>query len=68
MPSPSLVTCLSALNAAHRDAQADPAASVVLLSPACASFDQFPSYEARGDAFRVAAQRLSQPQPRGAAA
>ncbi|MEO0699659.1 MAG: UDP-N-acetylmuramoyl-L-alanine--D-glutamate ligase, partial [Pseudomonadota bacterium] len=34
---------------------------VVLFSPACASFDQFASFEARGDAFKAAVARLNQP-------
>jgi len=50
----------AAVAAAHRAAQADARPSVVLLSPACASFDQFKSYEARGDAFRDAVARLPQ--------
>ncbi len=31
---------------------------IVLLSPACASFDQYKDYEQRGDAFRAAVQAL----------
>src|SRR5262252_754469 len=38
---------------AGRDAEASGlAAPVVLLSPACASFDQYPNFEVRGDRFR----------------
>jgi UDP-N-acetylmuramoylalanine--D-glutamate ligase len=34
------------------------AGEVVLLSPACASFDQFRDFEARGEAFRAAVEAL----------
>jgi len=36
---------------------------VVLLSPACASFDQFRDYEARGDSFRQLVDALITEQP-----
>lgn len=46
----------AAVKAAANDAEAG---DVVLLSPACASFDQFRDYEARGDAFRAAVGALA---------
>ena len=52
----------AARDAAHSDA-AEP---VVLLSPACASYDQFPNYEMRGNRFRDLVK--SQTVPSGAAA
>jgi UDP-N-acetylmuramoylalanine--D-glutamate ligase len=48
-----------AVAAAHRDAADKGEEAVVLLSPACASFDQFPDFEVRGDAFRAAVQDLA---------
>ncbi len=40
-------------------------AATVLLSPACASFDQFRSFEARGDAFRDIVRELDGFMPAG---
>jgi UDP-N-acetylmuramoylalanine--D-glutamate ligase len=44
--------------AAARDPQREAA---VLLAPACASFDQFTDFEARGDAFRALVAALAEP-------
>jgi UDP-N-acetylmuramoylalanine--D-glutamate ligase len=48
-----------AVAAALRDARAEgKPGAVVLLSPACASFDQYPNFEVRGDAFVKAVAAL----------
>ena len=49
----------AATSAAARDATQSPAAEpVILLSPACASYDQYPNFEVRGDAFRALVKAL----------
>ena len=47
-----------AVAAAAEDAKAAGGEQIVLLSPACASFDQYPDFEVRGEAFRAAALNL----------
>jgi UDP-N-acetylmuramoylalanine--D-glutamate ligase len=54
----------SAVEQAAAAAAGDPeGGAVVLLAPACASFDQFTDFEARGDAFKALVAALAEPAP-----
>ncbi len=59
-------TIEAAVADAFADARAAGEPAIVLLSPACASFDQFPDFEVRGDAFRTAVHGLLQRPLKGA--
>ncbi len=59
-------TLASAVEHAAHDAARDPSGeAVVLLSPACASFDQFKNFEVRGEAFRQAVHAIEGVSPIG---
>jgi UDP-N-acetylmuramoylalanine--D-glutamate ligase len=58
VPHEACGTLEQAVPAAARDALAAGGEVVVLLSPACASFDQYANFEIRGEAFRQAVHGL----------
>jgi len=58
-PKLKVTECEMLIEAVGVAAEAARPGEVVLLSPACASFDQFRDYEARGDAFRAAVAALA---------
>lgn len=58
-PQMPVTECVTLDVAVKKAAAAAKPGETVLLSPACASFDQFTDYEARGAAFRAAVEALS---------
>jgi len=58
-PHMKVEDCEMLCEAVKRAAASAAPGETVLLSPACASFDQFRDYEARGDAFRAAVEALA---------
>ncbi len=57
-PAPLLLQLPDLAAAVQHAAHMADAGDVVVLSPACASYDQYPHYEARGEHFRTLVQAL----------
>jgi len=64
-PHMSAKNCEMLVTAVNQAAKNARRGEVVLLSPACASFDQFKDFEARGDCFKAAVQNLAGQSPVG---
>jgi UDP-N-acetylmuramoylalanine--D-glutamate ligase len=62
-PPLQVIQCPDLETALHRATPLSAPGDVVLLSPACASYDQFPHYEARGEFFRSLVQALPEASP-----
>ena len=56
---PEIVPAETLENAVRRASEAAVAGDVILLAPACASFDQFQSYEHRGRVFKEIVHSLA---------
>ena len=56
-----VLPCKTLDNAVERAHALARAGDVVLLAPACSSFDQFENYEHRGRTFRALVERLAAP-------
>ena len=55
---PEIVMCKDFTDAVYRSAQAAKAGDVVLMSPACAAFDQFKNFMERGNYFKKLVKEL----------
>lgn len=57
---PRIVRCDTLEDAVYQASRAANPGDVVLLSPACASYDMFPNFEVRGEKFRKAVHRVTE--------
>ena len=64
-PAVEVLPCRTLENAVERTHDMARPGDIVLLAPACSSFDQFENYEHRGRTFRLLVERLAAPAAAG---